>query len=78
MWIILASFILECSGGLIAGFYAPCSQSHLTVLAESLPSVPGILYNTNTVESFHALDKSDLLKKEAAKVDRDYSIPLFI
>lgn len=31
-------------------------------------SVPGILYNTNTVESFHALDKSDLLKKEAAKI----------
>jgi len=54
----LASFILECSGGLIAGFYAPCSQSHLTVLAESLPSVPGILYNTNTV------DKNDLLKTE--------------
>jgi len=31
-------------------------------------SVPGILYNTNTVESFHALDKHNLLKKEAAKV----------
>ncbi|KAG5013783.1 Ubiquitin-like modifier-activating enzyme atg7 [Glycine soja] len=41
-----------------ASFYAPCSQSHLTVLAESLPSVPGILYNTNTV------DKNDLLKTE--------------
>ena len=32
-------------------------------------SVPGTLYNTNTVESFHALDKLELLKKEAAKVD---------
>ncbi|KAG4992401.1 hypothetical protein JHK87_025858 [Glycine soja] len=42
----------------VKGFYAPCSQSHLTVLAESLPSVPGILYNTNTV------DKNDLLKTE--------------
>ncbi|KAK7341089.1 hypothetical protein VNO80_24013 [Phaseolus coccineus] len=31
-------------------------------------SVPGMLYNTNTVESFHALDKHDLLKKEAAKI----------
>ncbi|KAK7312107.1 hypothetical protein VNO77_35705 [Canavalia gladiata] len=31
-------------------------------------SVPGILYNTNTVESFHALDKHNLLKKEAAKI----------
>lgn len=31
-------------------------------------SVPGILYNTNTVESFHALDKHSLLKKGAAKI----------
>ena len=31
-------------------------------------SVPGILYNTNTVESFHALDKLSLLKSEAKKV----------
>ncbi|RDX68141.1 Ubiquitin-like modifier-activating enzyme atg7 [Mucuna pruriens] len=31
-------------------------------------SVPGILYNTNTVEGFHALDMHNLLKKEAAKI----------
>ncbi|XP_057456934.1 ubiquitin-like modifier-activating enzyme atg7 [Lotus japonicus] len=31
-------------------------------------SVPGILYNTNTVESFHALDKMSLLKEEARKI----------
>ncbi|KAK7263918.1 hypothetical protein RJT34_31517 [Clitoria ternatea] len=31
-------------------------------------SVPGTLYNTNTVERFHALDKNNLLKKEAAKI----------
>ncbi|KAF7840322.1 ubiquitin-like modifier-activating enzyme atg7 [Senna tora] len=31
-------------------------------------SVPGILYNTNTVESFHALDKQNLLKAEARKI----------
>ena len=31
-------------------------------------SVPGILYNTNTLESFHALDKQSLLKAEAEKV----------
>ncbi|KAI4296917.1 hypothetical protein L6164_036834 [Bauhinia variegata] len=31
-------------------------------------SVPGILYNTNTVESFHALDKHNLLKEEARKI----------
>ena len=31
-------------------------------------SVPGTLYNTNTVESFHALDKQGLLKAEAKKV----------
>ncbi|XP_027354377.1 ubiquitin-like modifier-activating enzyme atg7 isoform X1 [Abrus precatorius] len=30
--------------------------------------VPGILYNTNTVESFHGLYKNNLLKKEAAKI----------
>jgi ubiquitin-like modifier-activating enzyme ATG7 len=31
-------------------------------------SVPGILYNTNTVESFGALDIQNLLKKEAGKI----------
>ncbi|KAK7258209.1 hypothetical protein RIF29_32733 [Crotalaria pallida] len=31
-------------------------------------SVPGILYNTNTVESFHALDKQKLLKEVAGKI----------
>ncbi|XP_075663740.1 ubiquitin-like modifier-activating enzyme atg7 isoform X2 [Castanea sativa] len=30
--------------------------------------VPGILYNTNTIESFHALDKKSLLKAEAKKI----------
>jgi ubiquitin-like modifier-activating enzyme ATG7 len=30
--------------------------------------VPGILYNTNTIESFHALDKKSLLNAEAKKV----------
>lgn len=34
-------------------------------------SVPGILYNTNTVESFHALDKQGLLKAEAKKIWED-------
>lgn len=31
-------------------------------------SVPGILYNTNTLESFHAIDKQKLLREEAKKV----------
>ncbi|XP_058195941.1 ubiquitin-like modifier-activating enzyme atg7 isoform X3 [Rhododendron vialii] len=31
-------------------------------------SVPGILYNTNTFEGFHALNKQGLLKAEAQKV----------
>ncbi|KAF2305283.1 hypothetical protein GH714_003465 [Hevea brasiliensis] len=31
-------------------------------------SVPGILYNTNTLEAYHALDKKSLLKEEAKKV----------
>nr|GFB67128.1 hypothetical protein [Tanacetum cinerariifolium] len=30
-------------------------------------SSPGILYNTNTLEGFHALDKQGLLKSEAKK-----------
>ncbi|KAK2642409.1 hypothetical protein Ddye_024172 [Dipteronia dyeriana] len=34
-------------------------------------SVPGILYNTNTLESFHAIDKLSLLKKEAKKIWED-------
>ncbi|CAI8611638.1 unnamed protein product [Vicia faba] len=33
--------------------------------------VSGILYNTNTVESFHALDKQNLLKEEARKIWED-------
>ncbi|XP_077252200.1 thiF family protein [Tasmannia lanceolata] len=33
--------------------------------------VPGILYNTNTLESFHALDKQSLLKMEAKKIWED-------
>ncbi|XP_071697488.1 ubiquitin-like modifier-activating enzyme atg7 [Rutidosis leptorrhynchoides] len=31
-------------------------------------SVPGTLYNTNTLEGFHALDKQGLLKAEAKKI----------
>lgn len=30
--------------------------------------VPGILYNTNTLEGFQALDKQSLLRAEARKV----------
>ncbi|XP_021639573.2 ubiquitin-like modifier-activating enzyme atg7 isoform X2 [Hevea brasiliensis] len=34
-------------------------------------SVPGILYNTNTLEAYHALDKKSLLKEEAKKIWED-------
>ncbi|KAK9047722.1 hypothetical protein V6N11_053558 [Hibiscus sabdariffa] len=34
-------------------------------------SIPGILYNTNTMESFQALDKRGLLKAEAMKIWED-------
>ncbi|KAI3680789.1 hypothetical protein L6452_35565 [Arctium lappa] len=34
-------------------------------------SVPGILYNTNTLEGFHSLDKQGLLKAEAKKIWED-------
>lgn len=30
--------------------------------------IPGTLYNTNTLEAFHALDKQSLIKEEAKKV----------
>ncbi|KAJ4975702.1 hypothetical protein NE237_000808 [Protea cynaroides] len=33
--------------------------------------VPGTLYNTNTLESFHALDRQSLLKAEAKKIWED-------
>uniref|UniRef100_A0A2P2LII0 Ubiquitin-like modifier-activating enzyme ATG7 n=1 Tax=Rhizophora mucronata TaxID=61149 RepID=A0A2P2LII0_RHIMU len=34
-------------------------------------SVPGILYNTNTLEAYHSLDKKSLLKEEAKKIWED-------
>ncbi|CAN1327384.1 Ubiquitin-like modifier-activating enzyme atg7 [Linum perenne] len=34
-------------------------------------SVPGILYNTNTLEDFHALDKKGLIKEQAKKIWED-------
>ncbi|KAF5943889.1 hypothetical protein HYC85_017966, partial [Camellia sinensis] len=34
-------------------------------------SVPGILFNSNTLEGFHALDKQSLLKAEANKIWED-------
>ncbi|XP_024025638.1 ubiquitin-like modifier-activating enzyme atg7 isoform X2 [Morus notabilis] len=34
-------------------------------------AIPGILYNTNTIESFHTLDRTSLLKEEAKKIWED-------
>ncbi|KAJ8761075.1 hypothetical protein K2173_000754 [Erythroxylum novogranatense] len=34
-------------------------------------SVPGIIYNTNTLEAYHAVDKKSLLKEEAKKIWED-------
>ena len=39
-------------------------------------SVPGILYNTNTLEDFHNLDRQSLLKAEAKKVSHPDSFDL--
>ncbi|KAK8580615.1 hypothetical protein V6N12_070877 [Hibiscus sabdariffa] len=44
----------------------PCRRSN-----RNRCSVPGILYNTNTMESFQALDKQGLLKAEAMKIWED-------
>ncbi|PKU72496.1 Ubiquitin-like modifier-activating enzyme atg7 [Dendrobium catenatum] len=67
----------------------PQVPNPLKLMAESLPDdplqlvignrnkcpVPGTLYNTNTLESFRALDKDALLKMEARKVKSlDFSI----
>ncbi|XP_010494767.1 PREDICTED: ubiquitin-like modifier-activating enzyme atg7 [Camelina sativa] len=62
----------------------PRGSNYLRLSSESLPldeqssitshgnrnkcPVPGILYNTNTLESFHKLDKQSLLKAEANKI----------
>ncbi|KAI8534585.1 hypothetical protein RHMOL_Rhmol10G0102100 [Rhododendron molle] len=48
----------------------PSEQSSVTtnVGNRNRCSVPGILYNTNTFEGFHALNKQGLLKAEAQKV----------
>ena len=49
----------------------PSAQSsHLSLRSgnRNRCSVPGILYNTNTLESFQALDKQSLMKAEAKKV----------
>ncbi|XP_078431565.1 thiF family protein [Wolffia australiana] len=35
--------------------------------------VPGVLYNTNTLESFHSIDKKNLLRLEAEKILLDIS-----
>ncbi|GFY88970.1 ThiF family protein [Actinidia rufa] len=52
----------------------PSEQSLVTMSSRgnrNKCSIPGILYNTNTLEGFHALDKQSLLKAEAEKVWED-------
>ncbi|KAF5947491.1 hypothetical protein HYC85_013448 [Camellia sinensis] len=48
----------------------PCVQLSITRSRgdRNKCSVPGILYNTNTLEGFQALDKQSLLKAEAKKI----------
>ncbi|GMP72198.1 hypothetical protein CsSME_00030309 [Camellia sinensis var. sinensis] len=48
----------------------PCVQSSITRSRgdRNKCSVPGILYNTNTLEGFQALNKQSLLKAEAKKI----------
>lgn len=76
--ISITGFYTPCSNSQVS--------SHLTLLTESLPtdeqtetsrgnrnkcSVPGILYNTNTLEGYQALDKQSLIKAEAKKIWED-------
>lgn len=86
----IAGFYAPCSHSQVSNYLTVLSESLPSELSEAslIPepsrgnrnrcSVPGILYNTNTVESFHALDKLDLLKKEAAKVDGVFRSVIYI
>lgn len=79
----ITGFFAPCSHSQVSNHLTLLSESLPTeVRSESsaLPTtkgnrnrcaVPGILYNTNTVESFHALDKLNLLKSEAKKIWED-------
>uniref|UniRef100_A0A5B7AY90 Ubiquitin-like modifier-activating enzyme ATG7 n=1 Tax=Davidia involucrata TaxID=16924 RepID=A0A5B7AY90_DAVIN len=52
----------------------PSEQSSIPTISRGNRNrcpVPGILYNTNTLESFHALDRQRLLKAEAKKIWED-------
>jgi ubiquitin-like modifier-activating enzyme ATG7 len=47
------------------------SNEESSITSRNRCSVPGILYNTNTLEGFHALDRQSLLKAEAKKIWED-------
>lgn len=79
-WTSSPGFYAPCSHPQVSKHLTLLSESLPPDPSEQLPSlgmsrgnrnkcpVPGILYNTNTLESFHALDKRSLLNMEAKKV----------
>lgn len=85
---LIAGFYAPCSHSQVSNHLTLLSESLPFELSEAslIPepsrgnrnrcSVSGILYNTNTVESFHALDKPNLLKEEARKVNHSIAIDI--
>ncbi|KAJ8616464.1 hypothetical protein MRB53_035836 [Persea americana] len=79
----ITGFYAPCSHPQVSKHLTLLSESLPPDPSEQLPSlgmsrgnrnkcpVPGILYNTNTLESFHALDKRSLLNMEAKKIWED-------
>lgn len=79
----LTGFYAPCSHPQVSNCLTLLTESLPPDPSEQLPSpetirgnrnkcpIPGILYNTNTLESFHALDKQSLLNMEAKKIWED-------
>ncbi|XP_043808495.1 ubiquitin-like modifier-activating enzyme atg7 isoform X2 [Manihot esculenta] len=81
--ISITGFYAPCSHSQVSNHLALLSESLSSDESEqsSIPeisrgnrnrcAVPGIIYNTNTLEAYHALDKKSLLKEEAKKIWED-------
>ncbi|XP_024993110.1 ubiquitin-like modifier-activating enzyme atg7 [Cynara cardunculus var. scolymus] len=80
--ISITGFYAPCSNPQVSSHLTLLTESLPTEPSDGLPtetsrgnrnkcSVPGILYNTNTLEGYHSLDKQGLLKAEAKKIWED-------
>lgn len=80
--ISITGFYAPCSNPQVSSHLTLLTESLPTEPSDGFPtetnrgnrnkcSVPGILYNTNTLEGYHSLDKQGLLKAEAKKIWED-------